>query len=115
MKKLHQFMLVAEKRGASHLQLAPTVGRIVTLSDIDDISIEHATTTIISATDAQLQDFNNAKVFLYVFVLSHYEDETIQGHAYWETQACVYYVVTWAYFHACGPDTIEKIVGSRFP
>jgi hypothetical protein len=115
MKKLHRLLSENEKRGPNHVQLAPTFGQIVTLSDIDDITLDPPTKVFINATDSQVKDFNDGKLVLYVFFLSHYEDETIQGHAYWKSEACAYYFRTFVYFHNCGPMTIEKIVGSRFP
>lgn len=114
MKKLREIVRDGEKHGPNHVQVPPSVGQIITLSDIDDVNIGPASKVFIDVTDSQIQDFNNEKLALYVFVFSHYEDETIQGKAYWESEACGYYIGTLAYFHNCGPMATEKISGSRF-
>jgi len=63
-------------------------------------------------TDSQIQDFNNGKILIYVFLLAHHEDEMIAGKAYWETETCAYFFGNFTYCtiaHRCALIRLQAL------
>jgi hypothetical protein len=89
--------------------LIPNTNQLIWLSDVDKIDNDY-----ILLTDQQIQDFNDGKLSVYLFLFGRYEDETITGTAYWQIEMCIQYVGTLSYWHNCGPQKMDKIIGSRF-
>src|ERR1700738_779273 len=59
----------------------------------------------ITISDAQWQDFEQAKLAIYVFYIARYQDD---GHknSYWKTVNCVFFIGTTAFWHNCADNRI---------
>jgi hypothetical protein len=59
-------------------------------------------------SDAQWQEFEQAKRSIYVFYIALFQDE---GHetSYWKTINCVYWVGTTAFWHNCAGNRVDLV------
>lgn len=109
MKTIRDLVLKSDSLGPHHLKIPPGRRYLVWLSDIDNVDKD-----FFLLSDAQVQDFNNGKLAIYVFYFSRFEDEATTGSAYWEEEICAMFVGTFTYWHNCGPQRLDKVSGSRF-
>ena len=112
MAKLEKFNLAIERQGPLHFQIPKSHSRVITLSEVDDLDTQ-VTKKFIQATANQIKEITNGDLSLYVFLLTKYEDETITGNGYWQTETCGYYTASFVHYHLCRPLKISKVGGPR--
>ena len=79
----------------------------------NDISVPDAWVSIssrpgLTISDAQWQEFEQAKRAIYVFYIVAFEDES-HKNSYWKTTNCLYFVGTTAFWHNCADNRLDLI------
>jgi hypothetical protein len=93
-------------------QLRPGVSAIVSLQDIVPEQwpavLKGTQPPPIQISDGQWQDFEQARLAIYVFYIARYEDEAHPGK-YSRTTNCMYFLGTTAFWHNCSENRIDSI------
>jgi hypothetical protein len=90
-----------EKNGPILAEIQPTSSAVLTIPDL-------------VSTVQEYGEVLTGKKLLYVFIVSNYEDEIIEGKSYWHIDHCSFFQGTTVFYHNCYSNTITKITGSRY-
>jgi hypothetical protein len=94
---------------ASKAQLRVGVSSVITPRDIGGPDTwTNKNVTGLTVSDSQWQDFEQAKLAIYVFYVLRFEDGS-HRNSYWTTTNCAYWIGTTAFWHNCADNRVDLL------